>query len=79
VKANLIAHINRIVDRFVATGNVKKGKNVGRPPVNEETQLSVQADLQSIAKKSSKSIFVLFNSSVLSILMLPRQAKSQNF
>jgi hypothetical protein len=35
VEANLIAHIRRIVNRFVATGSVEKGKSVGRPPVNE--------------------------------------------
>jgi hypothetical protein len=34
VEANLIPHIRRIVDRFVAT--VEKGKNVGRASVNEE-------------------------------------------
>jgi hypothetical protein len=35
VEANLIAHIRRVVNRFVATGSVEKGKSVGRPPVNE--------------------------------------------
>jgi hypothetical protein len=36
VEANLSPHTRRIVDRFVATGSVEKGKSVGRPPVNEE-------------------------------------------
>jgi hypothetical protein len=29
-------NIKGIVDRFVATGSVEKGKSRGRPPVNEE-------------------------------------------
>jgi hypothetical protein len=36
VETNLIPHIRRIVDRFVVTGSVEKGKSLGRPPVNEE-------------------------------------------
>jgi hypothetical protein len=36
VKVNLIPHVRRIVDRFVATGGIERGKSVGRPPVNEE-------------------------------------------
>jgi hypothetical protein len=36
VEANLSPHTRRIVDRFVATGSVEKGKSVSRPPVNEE-------------------------------------------
>jgi hypothetical protein len=36
VEANLIPHIRSIVDRFVATGSVEKGKSVRRPSVNEE-------------------------------------------
>jgi hypothetical protein len=36
VKANLIPHIRRIVDKVVATGSVEKRKSVGRSPVNEE-------------------------------------------
>jgi hypothetical protein len=36
VGTNLIPHVRRIVDRFVATGSIEKGKSVGRPPVNDE-------------------------------------------
>jgi hypothetical protein len=36
VRTNLIPHVRRIVDRFVATGSIEKGKSVGRPPVNDE-------------------------------------------
>jgi hypothetical protein len=33
VEANLIPHVRRIVDRFVATRGIEKGKTVERPPV----------------------------------------------
>jgi hypothetical protein len=36
VEANLIPHVRRIVDRFVATRSIEKCKTVGRPPVNDE-------------------------------------------
>jgi hypothetical protein len=36
VEANLIPHVRRIVDKFVATRGIEKGKTVGRPPVNDE-------------------------------------------
>jgi hypothetical protein len=35
-EANLIPHVRRIVDRFVATRSIEKGKTVGRPSVNDE-------------------------------------------
>jgi hypothetical protein len=36
LEKSLAAHINRIVDRFVATGSVEKGKSSGRPKVMED-------------------------------------------
>jgi hypothetical protein len=36
MEANLIAPVRMIVDSFVATRNVEKGKSVGRSPVNEK-------------------------------------------
>jgi hypothetical protein len=52
VEANLIAHIRRIVNRFVATGSVEKGKSVGRPPVNEE----IVEDLRQRIEQSPKHL-----------------------
>jgi hypothetical protein len=53
VEANLIPHIRRIVDRFVATGSVEKGKSVGRPPVDQE----IVEYLRQRMEQSSKKIF----------------------
>jgi hypothetical protein len=36
VEANLIPHVRRIMDIFVATRGTEKGKTVGRPLVNDE-------------------------------------------
>jgi hypothetical protein len=51
VEANLIPHIRSIVNRFVATGSVEKGKSVGRPPVNEE----IVEDLRQRMNKAQKN------------------------
>jgi hypothetical protein len=57
VEANLTAHIRRIVDWFVATGSVEKGKSVGRPSVNDEiVEDSRQRMEQSSKKKPQKVI-----------------------
>jgi hypothetical protein len=52
VEANLIPHIRRIVDRFVATGSVKKDKSDGRPSVNEEIIEDFRQSMEQISKKS---------------------------
>jgi hypothetical protein len=53
VEAKLIPHIRRIVDRFVATRGIEKGKTVGRAPVNEEI---VEDLLQRMEQSSKKSL-----------------------
>jgi hypothetical protein len=42
LEKSLAAHINRIVDRFVATGSVEKGKSSGRPKVMEDVVENIQ-------------------------------------
>jgi hypothetical protein len=51
-KANLIPHVRRIVDRFVATRSIEKGKTVGRPPVKDE----IVEDLRQRMEQNSKKI-----------------------
>jgi hypothetical protein len=41
-----------IVDRFVATGSIEKGKSVGRPPVNDE----IVEDLRQRMEQNSKKV-----------------------
>ncbi|KAH0810715.1 hypothetical protein GEV33_012076 [Tenebrio molitor] len=56
VEANLIAHIRRVVNRFVATGSVEKGKSVGRPPVNEEIVEDLRQRIEQIPKTSLRKL-----------------------
>jgi hypothetical protein len=56
VEANLIAHIRRIVNRFVATGSVEKGKSVGRPPVNEEIVEDLRQRIEQSPKTSLRKL-----------------------
>ncbi|KAJ3632041.1 hypothetical protein MTP99_013138 [Tenebrio molitor] len=46
LKKSLAAHINRIVDRFVATGSVEKGKSSGRPKVMEDVVENIRDTLE---------------------------------
>jgi hypothetical protein len=57
VEANLIPQIRSIVNRFVATGSVEKGKSVGRPPVNEE----IVEDLRQRMNKAQKNLSGSYN------------------
>jgi hypothetical protein len=57
VEANLIPQIRSIVNRFVATGSVEKGKSVGRPPVNEE----IVEDLRQRMNKAQKNPSGIYN------------------
>jgi hypothetical protein len=52
VAANLIPHVRRIVDRFVATRSIEKGKTVRRPPLNDE----IVEDLRQRMEQNSKKI-----------------------
>jgi hypothetical protein len=56
VEANLIAHIRRVVNRFVATGSVEKGKSVGRPPVNEEIVEDLRQRIEQSPKTSLRKL-----------------------
>jgi hypothetical protein len=51
VEANLIPHVRRIVDRFVATRSIEKVKTVGRPPVNDEIVENLRQRLEENSKK----------------------------
>jgi hypothetical protein len=53
VEANLIPHVRRIVDRFVATRSIEKTKTVGRPPVNEEIVEDLRQRMEQNLKKKS--------------------------
>jgi hypothetical protein len=46
LEKSLAAHINRIVDRFVATGSVEKGKSSGRPKVMEDVVENIRDTLE---------------------------------
>jgi hypothetical protein len=56
VEANLIAHIRRVVNRFVATGSVEKGKSVGRPAVNEEIVEDLRQRIEQSPKTSLRKL-----------------------
>jgi hypothetical protein len=52
VEANLIPHVRRIVDRFVATRSIEKGKTVRRPPVNDEIVEDLRQRMEQNSKKN---------------------------
>jgi hypothetical protein len=52
VEANLIQHVGRIVDRFVATRSIEKGNTVGRPPVNDEIVEDLRQRMEQNSKKN---------------------------
>jgi hypothetical protein len=55
LEKSLAAHINRIVDRFVATGSVEKGKSSGRPKVMEDVVENIRDTLEEHPRTSLTS------------------------
>jgi ASC-1-like (ASCH) protein len=57
VEANLICLW--IVDRFVATRSIEKGKTVGRPPVNDEIVEDLRQRMEQNSKKIPQEVITL--------------------
>jgi hypothetical protein len=62
VEANLIPHVRRIVDRFVATRSIEKSKTVGRPPVNDEIVEDLRQRMEQNLKKIPQEVITLDHS-----------------
>jgi hypothetical protein len=52
LEKSLAAHIHRIVNRFVATGSVKKGKASGLPKVMEDVVENIRDHLEAHLRTS---------------------------
>jgi hypothetical protein len=53
---NLIPHVRRIVDRFVATRSTEKDKTLGRPPVNDEIVEDLRQRMEQNSKQSRRKL-----------------------
>jgi hypothetical protein len=72
LEKSLAAHIHRIVDRFVATGSVEKGKSSGRPKVMEDVVENIRDTLEEDPRTSLTRL-------ALQTGVLSRPSKSERF